>query len=302
MDRENVEKRVRACYSTWNSTYYSDHYGEKAAYPPVHVGLVRSLLVDAKAQSVLDAGCGPASLVRELAKHGFDLYGFDLTPEMVAEARKVMEDLGTPSDHFWEGSVLSARSFRSSIESHPRVFDAALCTGVLPHIPEEADEQVIENLRNAVRPDGLVVLEARNQLFSLFTLNRYSYQFFLEELIRPEKLKKSDTQDHEINEVMDLLKEQFRMDLPPIRQGKAGEPGYDEILSRSHNPLVLKEQFASSGFNNVRLLFYHYHCLPPMFESQALDLFRRESLGLENPTDWRGYFMASAFLIAGNRC
>jgi hypothetical protein len=50
---------------------------------------------------------------------------------------------------------------------------------------------------------------------------------------------------------------------------------------------------------DARLLFYHYHCLPPMLEAQVPELFRRESLRMEDPEDWRGHFMASAFLLVG---
>jgi hypothetical protein len=72
-------------------------------------------------------------------------------------------------------------------------------------------------------------------------------------------------------------------------------------LSRTHNPLVLKERFAAAGFREVQLLFYHFHCLPPMLEPALPALFRRESLAMEDPHDWRGHFMASAFILAGRR-
>lgn len=300
--KRDFEKAVKACYSTWSRTYYQDYYGDKAAYPPVHLHLIRGLLLKAGAKKVLDAGCGPASLLRNLAADNFDLYGFDLTPEMVAEARRVMEGLGSPKDHIWEGSVLSPQSFRPPGAGKAAAFDAALCVGVLPHIPAAADREVILNLRQAVRPGGLVILEARNQLFALFTLNRYSYEFFMEELMRVEDWRQKLGPDAaRLEGVWPRLKERFRLDLPPVRQGKSGEPGYDEVISRTHNPLVLKEQFQEAGFAEVELLFYHYHCLPPMFEGEAPELFRRESLAQENPTDWRGYFMASAFLLAGRR-
>ena len=91
------------------------------------------------------------------------------------------------------------------------------------------------------------------------------------------------------------------MDMPPVRKGKQEEPGYDQVLSRTHNPLTMKKLFASAGFRDVRLLFYHYHCLPPMLEKELPELFRKESLAMEDPEDWRGYFMASAFLLAGRR-
>jgi SAM-dependent methyltransferase len=237
-------------------------------------------------------------MLRDLVDLGLDLYGFDLTPQMVEEARRVMAPLAVPAEHLWEGSVADAAAFRARAGG-PAAFDAAICIGVLPHVPAELDTAVLGNLRGAVRPGGLVVVEARNQLFALFTLNRYSYRFFEDELIRRPELEHGV--GSRLGEAFSQLAERFRMDLPPVRGGKSGEPGYDEVLSRTHNPLVLRESFIQAGFRDVRLLFYHYHCLPPMFEALFPELFRERSLAMENPEDWRGYFMASAFLVAGER-
>jgi SAM-dependent methyltransferase len=295
------EAAVAACYSTWAESYYRDYYESGAAYPPVHQELVRRLLDRSGARSVLDAGCGPASMLRNLAVPGRDLYGFDLTPEMVEEARRVMSALGVPAAHIWQGSVADPAAF------HPpgaggRAFDAAICVGVLPHVPEALDDAVIGNLRDAVAPGGLVAVEARNQLFALFTLNRYSHDFFRRDLVGAEALRaKAGADRAALDRALDGLAERFRMDLPPTRKGKAGEPGYDEVLSRTHNPFVLKERFVAAGFDDVRVMFYHYHCLPPMFEPLLPDFFRRQSLALENAEDWRGHFMASAFFVVGRR-
>lgn len=301
MATPNFEDGVKACYSTWGTTYYDDYYGPKAAYPPVHRDLLVRLLLDSGASNVLDAGCGPASFLRDLAHTRLDRYGFDLTPEMVSEARQVLSDQGVPQDHIWEGSVLASEAFRSPT-GQPSRFEAAVCVGVLPHVPAEHDVRVMQNLREAVKPGGLVVLEARNQLFALFTFNRYSHQFFAEELIRVAKMQgRAGDQATVLESALDDLQRQFRMDHPPVRKGTVGEPGYDEVLSRTHNPLVVKEQLTAVGFTDVRVLFYHYHCLPPMLAAAVPELFRRESLAMENPEDWRGYFMASAFLVAGRR-
>jgi len=293
---------IKACYAAWSKSYYEDFYGTKAPYPPVHVDLLKRVLREAKVKSVLDAGCGPASMLRHLAEEKLDVYGFDVAPEMVGEARRVLAPFGVPAERIWQGSVLSAEGFRPPAAKSAKRFDAAICIGVLPHVREEADVQVIRNLRGAVRKKGLVVLEARNAFFALFTLNRYSYRFFLDELVQAERLAAHAGRDEaKVRAALASLEKQFRMDLPPVRRGKAGEPGYDEVLSRTHNPLVLKAQFAAAGFTDVRLLFYHFHCLPPMFETDLPEIFRRGSLQLEDPEDWRGYFMASAFMLAGRR-
>jgi SAM-dependent methyltransferase len=284
VSKHDPEGAVRACYSTWSDSYYDDYYGARAPYPPVHVDLLKRVLRESGAQTVLDAGCGPASFLREIVGDGYDLYGFDLTPEMVDEARRVFAEHHIPPERIWEGSVTDAQAFRPPVAPEAG-YDAAVCVGVLPHVPEDADGTVISNLRDAVREGGLVVAEARNQLFALYTLNRYSFDFFRDVLLRA----KDDDR-------LDPLRARFRMDLPPVRRGHANEPGYDEVLSRTHNPFELRERFDQAGLVDVRTLFYHYHALPPLLEPSI-----EASLALEDPNDWRGHFMASAFLVVGRR-
>ena len=293
---------MQACYSTWSTTYYDDYCGGRAPYPPVHHGLIRGLLVEASAKTVVDAGCGPASLLRALVDLGVDPYGFDLAPEMVGEAKRVLGDLGLPAARVWQGSVCDPGAFRDPAGLGPQQFDAALCIGVLPHVRQEDEDRIFANLRTALKPGGLAVLGARNELFSLFTMNRYTYQFMTEQLIGATDLKQAaGEQAPDIARALEQIKAHLRMDLPPVRTGKSDEPGYDEVLSRLHNPLVLPRHFAQAGFADVRVLFYHFHCLPPMFEAINPELFRDQSLALEDPTQWRGHFMASAFLVAGCR-
>jgi len=302
MAYRQIEASVKACYSTWSENYYDAYYGAKAPYPPVHREILKRVLTDAGALRVLDAGCGPASFLRELFGTGMELYGFDLTPEMVTEARRVFERSGLPPQRIWEGSVLDRKSFQPPEIRKRVLFDAVVCCGVLPHIPKETDSTVLGNAKSVLKKGGLLAVEARNQLFALFTLNRYSHDFFLHELVRHSELEQQAGGDlAALHETFTDMAGHFRMDLPPVRKGKRGEPGYDEVLSRTHNPLVLRDQFARAGFRDVRVLFYHYHCLPPMFEPRFPEFFRSQSLAMEDPTDWRGYFMASAFIMTGRK-
>lgn len=296
-----VEDSVKHCYSTWGTGYYAEYYGPNAPYPPVHLDLVRRVVEGLAPKRLLDAGCGPASMLRHLVADDRALYGFDLTPEMVAEAKRVMQGLGTPPSRVWEGSVLSPSHFTPPGEARAD-FDCTVCCGVLPHIPAAADREVVENLRASLRPGGHAIVEARNQLFTLFTMNRPSYEFVRDELVRADEvLARAGAERDALASALDGMKAQFRMDLPPVRRGKAGEPGYDEVLSRAHNPLTLRAQFEASGFRDVRVLFYHYHALPPMLGSEVPELFRRESVAMEGTDDWRGHFMASAFLVVARR-
>ncbi|MFH1318655.1 MAG: class I SAM-dependent methyltransferase [Candidatus Omnitrophota bacterium] len=291
---KDYEKSVANCYSTWGKTYYDEYYGDKAPYPPVHTELLRSLLKQAKVKNVLDAGCGPASFLRDIINEGIELFGFDLTSEMVEEAKLIFEKNGLSPDNIWKGSILDKKSFILP-SGKAFKFDAVICSGVMPHISERDEDEIFENLLAAVKPGGLVALEARNQLFSLFTMNRYSCHFIQEELIRLDKF------NDKIKSSLEEMKQYFCMGSPPIRKGKENEPGYDEVLSRTHNPIVLKNKFEKIGLREVNLKFYHFHALPPIFSSALGDSFVKESLKLEDPDDWRGHFMASAFFVVGKK-
>ncbi len=302
MSQSKVEAQVKRCYSTWGDRYYDEYYGVDAAYPPIHETLVHGVLKEHSPTTILDAGCGPASFLRGLTDLGAKLYGFDLTPEMIDAARRAMAPHGVPERRLWEGSVLDPQAFGCPAEPDQR-FGAVICSGVLPHVPAEADETVIANLRDAVTPGGLVVLEARNQLFGLFTMNRYSHDLFRHELVDVECLRAQARPDERVGLelALDDMQGMFRTDLPPVRGGHEDEPGYDEVLSRTHNPIVLAEMMRAAGLVGVRTLFYHFHPLPPMVEKHAPDLFRRAALAMEQPEDWRGLIMASAFLVTGIR-
>lgn len=296
-----VEQTVKRCYSTWGTSYYADYYGADAPYPPVHLDLVKNLVGSWNAKRLLDAGCGPASMLRHLNEPGRASFGFDLTPEMVAEAKLVVASQGVDASHVWEGSIADRASFAAP--DGRADYDCIVSCGVMPHIPESLEDDVIANLGASLRDGGRVILEGRNELFSMFTLNRYTHEFFLKQLLPLEAMRAYKGGEGEnLDAALTQVEKMFRTDLPPVRKGKQDEPGYDEVLSRTHNPLLMQARFQKAGFTNVEILYYHFHCLPPMVSGHVPKLFRDVSLQMEaNPRDWRGLFMASAFFIVAQK-
>lgn len=289
---------IKACYDSWAVTYHRDYLGANANYPPVHVDLARRLLRAHGCRVLLDAGCGSASMSRELASDIPAIFGFDLSEGMIREARRIAPEYGLVADRFWVGDVRDATAYRPPKSSARVSFDGALCVGVLPHIGEPEESGVLANVAAAIEPGGLALFQARNELFSLFTFNRYSRDFFFERLIPPE-IRSRD--DQSVRDVLNRLDGLFRVDLPALRTGEDGVPGYDEIRSRLHNPFLLCKAVEAAGFREVRPYFYNFCSLPPMFADRVPDMFRETSLALENPDDWRGYVMASAFFVSGVR-
>jgi SAM-dependent methyltransferase len=301
-DTSRIERAIAACYATWADNYYDQYYGAAAAYPPVHADVILTTLQDAGVRTVLDVGCGPASFLKHMGDAPIAWHGFDLTPEMVEEARRVAVAMGRPDSRVWVGSVLDDAAFTPPDAVAPPC-DGAVMVGVLPHIPADEDEAVMRRLLGAVEPGGLMIAEARNALFGLFTLNRPSFEMYVERLLDwPSLIAQAEGDEAAIlTGLKEALAARFRMDLPPIRGGKAGEKGYDEVLSRTHVPFELADAARRAGWIEVELLYTHFHALPPMFERAVPRLFRAASLAMENPRDWRGMVMASTFLVTGRR-
>lgn len=123
------------------------------------------------------------------------------------------------------------------------------------------------------------------------------------ELIRVDQRKRERPQfANELDEIADDLRRYFKMDMPQPRLGDQAAPGYDAILSQFHNPLEIGKLFTAAGLREVGRYFYHFHAVPPLYEERYPRLFRELSLALElEPTDWRGHFMASAFVVEAVR-
>lgn len=283
--------------------YRSVAAGYRAQYEPGYEGypanLLRLEMVIRRAKelgstSLLDCGCGEGTPMRRLNEAGLEVWGFDFEPHMVALARENLRDVDM-EDHVWQGDITDEAAFAPTETNAPAAFDICMATGVFPHIRDEI--AALRNMATSLSSDGRLLIEFRNSLFGLFTLNRHSFGLFRDDLVEFEALRTEFPDESEAIDAMeDDLKSYFRLDLPPVSHGSEEEPTYDEILASFHNPLEIGKLFEEAGLRHVRNHFYHYHRLPPLFEAKYPDLFRAASLQIEKPDDWRGNFMCSAFV------
>jgi len=210
-------------------------------------------------QAVLDVGCGdgfPLSTLPAPVK-----YGIDVSPRMVEEARKRRLSV-------FVGDVTKPETYQFDI-----LFDGLICTGVMPHI--EDTKQALLNMKAMLAPRGKVFIEFRNELFNLFTFNRLTVEFVVEELIEP---KYRDV-------VRGALSARLKMDAPAFRP-------YDSMLARYHNPFEILDLFERLGFSGVSLLWYHYHPSLPW-----LNFERQDAMKMEDKPSWKSMFLCSAFVV-----
>lgn len=238
---------------------------------------------------VIEVGVGEGTPLATLGRAGVDVCGFDISEKMVEKSRLNMERNGFNPDQVFWGDIQDPTTYIHALRDD--LFDGLMAMGVMPHV--ENDEMVLKNMSTLVKPGGSIFVEFRNKLFSLFTFNRYTAEFILDDLLRdvaPE-VKDAVAQD---------LAKRVKMDMPPCRETVAGGdgPGYDAILAKFHNPFEVVELFKKLNFKDISLLWYHYHPAMPYLEQEMPELFRREGIRLEHESsNWRGMFLCSAFVV-----
>jgi SAM-dependent methyltransferase len=142
-----VQGGVASCYPM----SMDDFYGQDLA--SIHVeafealaasaseSLLRLLGRGAPSRRVLDLGCGAGPLSRRLSEHGFSTWGLDLSPALIAVARKRL-----PAAEFQCGSVLDVRLPNATaavavgeVLNYATAHDPAALSGVFDRVFEALD-------------------------------------------------------------------------------------------------------------------------------------------------------------------
>jgi len=295
MSDNDVGKHYDAITQSYHEHYDREKLLSAVQYPANYfrLQLLLNSFVEKGVKRVLEVGVGEGTPLVTLAQAGIDVSGFDISSEMVKKARENAKRAGLDPGHIFWGDIQDPITYAPCLREG--LFDGVVAMGVMPHV--ENDEMVLTNMAACVREGGTLFVEFRNKLFSLFTFNRHTMQFILEDLL--------DGVDEGIRElVRKEIEPRLRMDLPPVRDRVAGKdaPGYDAILSRFHNPFQIEALFKKLGFRDIRFLWYHYHPAMPSLEPSAPGLFRREAFRLEHEgSGWRGLFLCSAFVVEATR-
>jgi len=291
----SVASHYDAVADTYHEQYDRDLLVTVKDYPANYFRL--QLLLDSFVQRglkrVIEVGVGEGTPLGTLAQAGIDVAGFDISERMVERSKERMRELGLDENRILHADIRDPPTYAPLLENGP--FDGLMAMGVMPHVDD--DDMTLENMRALVRPGGSVFIEFRNKLFSLFTFNRLTLEFVLDDLL-------ADVSTELRSLVEAELAPRLRLDLPPIRattpDGNA--PGYDAILSKFHNPLEAETLFGRHGFENIRLRWYHYHPAPPMIEVQAPAAFREQAFALEHESSgWRGLFLCSAYVVEATK-
>jgi len=280
---------------SYHEQYDPEKIWTNEEYPANYFRLnkVIRILKDRGATSVYELGAAEGSPIIRIAKElGVDVRASDLSSEMVRLGKENFERNGLDPDLHTQVDI-NDRDAVSAEATRVGQFDAVIALGVIPHV--EDDAWFVEAMSLFLKPGGTLILQFRNAMFSMFTFNRLTKEFILEDLMASvgQEFKDVVSQD---------LDQRLAVDKPPKREWDKDAPAYDEILARFHNPFELAEVVKAQGFEDLSYAWYNFHPTYPMIAG-GIDAseYRRQQIELEDDESWRGMFLCSAGMIIATK-
>ena len=267
-----------------NTKKYSQMYGHidlNKSYPAnlKRYEIFETLLKKYKPKKIIDAGCGAGMPLIKIKKAGFNIKGYDKAKDMVQDAKRNLARHKLPPDLIQVGNFENPKHVKNNS------VDCILGMGAFYYSKKFI--MTLKNQRKKLKKNGRLIFSLRNKLFNIATLNDYSLKFY------------SDL--YEINKYNGRIKKRFLKLFDSFANRKKNRfknIDDEKVFSNTHNPLTIESEILNKvGLKCNGIYFYHFHSLPPNFEKIDKVNFRKLSLKIEKPNDWRGFIIASGFIL-----
>jgi ubiquinone/menaquinone biosynthesis C-methylase UbiE len=267
------------------------HYLREEAYAhentmnSVRLKITRSILKKYPIGNLLDIGCGGGHTTYSFLKDGWSAVGVDFSENTVKEANAFIKTQHGPDNLIQQASATDLSTFPDAS------LDVVLCLGVLYYI-EDVNAAYKEIFR-VLKPGGIFICSHQNELFDLFTFNKYTLRFFRNHVF---PLVDGEKDKREI-ELENLVKSLITHHDEPKKHDQGS--GRDTVLTYPENPLTFPSKMKSYGFTVKSEPYYHgFHLMPPLAMKKETHLkVESEQKQYELRHDWRGLFMAAHFLF-----
>lgn len=236
-------------------------------YHTHRLGVIRKLIPQDLLKSgkrVLDFGCGNAVLFPPFLEAGVDIRGIDMTPEMIGFARERIKKLGGDPSAVREGLVHALKEEKSAS------YDALMSFNVLAYFTSGEEKIFYEEASRIIKPGGYLILTHGNELFDLFTLNKFTVEFMNKYLI---------TDPSYSSKIGTLL-------------NNADAPAEALAYNVRENPLTFKYKLQKYNFREVRQEFINRHAAQPLIREQES---YPDTLNLKDEDRWKLLFTCSTY-------
>jgi ubiquinone/menaquinone biosynthesis C-methylase UbiE len=146
MDKDKIEEHNIKRFNKWAGSYDT---GIAGIFYKMCYRKIRPLLSLQDGMKVLDVGCGTGSLLKELSRSGkeLNLYGIDLSSEMIRAAREKLKD---------EKHVELHEASAADLPFESNFFDYIVCMNSLHHHADP--NQSLTEMARILKPGGVMIL------------------------------------------------------------------------------------------------------------------------------------------------
>lgn len=241
---------------------------------PYHANRLR--MVEALVEGVsfrgkhcLDFGCGDGIFAERLLCDGATVSGIDIDAVMVeaASSRLAVK---------WPDALL----LQGGVEALSRLpgasFDFVFALNVLAYFSPAEEAEYYGQIHRVLKPGGHMVVTHSNELFDMYTLNRYTAAFFDRHFSTPQQ----------------------RCNISALLQNPDKPQRF--VFGVRENPLSYRFKLDRAGFRELRQEFSILHPLPPLLTPQIDfdDINSRsypETTGWPEEQRWKLMFQCSIF-------
>ena len=274
MEKKSVFGAGLDSVSTWEdmASDYVDRVNH-SSYHSARLVMVNSLIpreLYSRGKVVFDFGCGDGVLLLPFLDAGAEAFGCDPSEEMIGYARKRFAERGTKPDGLLLGGVeqLAAQKTAS--------LDAVLAFNVLAYLTDAEETEFYAQLKRAVRPGGYFAVTHSNELFDLFTANRYTVEFLAKHFVDD-----------------------------PATASRLGslftnpdKPQSQDRYNVRENPLVYPNKLDRLGFKVVKTGYHNWHKAPPVLKEQVT---YPSTASVPSSEQWKLMFTCSTYGVCAQR-
>ena len=252
--------------------------------------IAKNLLNKIPKGKVLDSGCGTGQLLCYLLENEYDCAGFDFSTKMIEKARNNIEKISEKKITLINTSMDDLSAFEDNS------FDIVCCLGIFPYILPENEEKSYSEIARVIKKGGYLLTAEENELFDLFTFNKYSIRFFERNFL---PLIKNVENEISADECKKYISNLIKYPNKPIKD----DPDIDYhstreyVFTKPENPITYPNKLLKYNFKHMDTYYYNFHAMPPLIrnnEKKFLDISKKLEINMSQ--DWRGMFIASTFL------
>jgi ubiquinone/menaquinone biosynthesis C-methylase UbiE len=230
--------------------------GLDGPYHANRLAMVRALLATTPFARTrcLDFGCGDGAFAEYLLESGAIVDGIDIDSTMIDAARQRLTAR-------WPATKLGQGGVEALAQVPTATVDHLLALNVLAYLGRDEEAAFYREAGRVVKDGGTLTVTHSNELFDLYTFNRYTVDFF----------RKHFSFDNTACDITSLL---VYPDKPDRR-----------VFSVRENPLAYRFKLQRFGFREIRQEFAILHSLPPLLTPE-INFDDINSRQYPNTIDW----------------